>query len=120
MKTLSRRRSGLAPLWILATAALLLAAQCKGTTPIRELLDDPSHYDGKTVRIAGEVKSAAGVLGFGGYEVDDGSGSLPVVSQAGGAPKEGARVGVEGTFRSAFTLGTKTGAVLVEQRRYTP
>jgi len=120
MATLVRRRPWIASLWILATTGLLLAAQCKGTTPIRELLDDPSRFDGKTVRIAGEVKNAAGVLGFGGYEVDDGTGSLPVVSQAGGAPREGARIGVEGTFRSAFTLGTKTGAVLVEERRYTP
>jgi hypothetical protein len=29
-------------------------------------------------------------------------------------------VGVEGEFRAAFTLGTETGAVLMEKRRYTP
>jgi hypothetical protein len=29
-------------------------------------------------------------------------------------------VGVEGEFRSAFTLGTETAAVIIEKTRYTP
>jgi hypothetical protein len=35
-------------------------------------------------------------------------------------PRQGAKVGVEGTFRSAYTVGTQSVAVVVEQRRYTP
>jgi len=103
-------------------AACALAVGCKGggTTSIKTLLDDPSRFDKQTVRIAGTVKSAVGVLGYGAYELDDGTGTLPVVSQEGGAPREGATVGVEGEFRSAFTLGTRTVAVLVEKKRYTP
>lgn len=103
-------------------AAGAFAAGCKGggTTEIKALLDDPARFDRTTVRIAGTVKSAIGVLGYGAYEVDDGTGTLPVVTNEGGAPREGATVGVEGEFRSAFTLGTKTAAVVVEKRRYTP
>jgi len=41
------------------------------------------------------------------------------VSKDGGAPREGAKVGVRGTFRAAFTLGTETAAVLEEQERVT-
>ena len=93
---------------------------CPGTKPIRELLDDPSRYDGKTVRIAGQVKEAAGVLGYGAYKVDDGTGTLTVISQGGGAPRVGAKVGVEGTFRAAFTLGSQSVAVLMETRRRNP
>ena len=104
----------------LAMAAVVLLMGCPGTKPIRELLDDPSRFDGKTVRIAGEVKEAAGALGYGAYKVDDGTGSITVVSQGGGAPRVGAKVGVEGTFRSAFTLGSRTVAVLMEQRRKSP
>jgi hypothetical protein len=86
--------------------ALLLTA-CPGTKSIKELLDDPSRFDGKTVRIAGDVKQSVGALGVGAYQVSDGTGTLTVVSQGGnGTPRVGARVGVEGTFRSAFTLGT--------------
>ena len=115
-----KRRGGSSALrWALATAALLLLA-CQGATPIKTLLDDPQRFDGKTVRIVGEVQGSVGVLGFGAYQVNDGTGTLAIVSEGGGTPRQGAKVGVEGTFRSAYTLGTKSVAVLVEQRRYTP
>ncbi len=105
----------------LATIGLVLLAACPGTKPIRELLDDPSRFDGKTVRIAGQVKESIGALGVGAYQVDDGTGTLTVVSKAGnGTPRVGAKVGVEGEFRSAFTLGSRTAAVLVEQKRRSP
>lgn len=120
MPGILKRRSGfqLHP-WVLATAALVLLS-CGGATPIKTLLDDPQQFDGKTVRIAGEVQGSVGALGFGAYQVNDGTGTLSVVSEGGGVPRQGAKVGVEGTFRSAYTLGTTTAAVLVEQRRYTP
>ena len=44
----------------------------------------------------------------------------PVVTKEGGAPRDGAKVGAEGEFRSAFTLGSRTAAVLIESRRNTP
>jgi hypothetical protein len=98
-----------------------LAVACAGcnekTTPISTLLSDPARYDGKTVRIAGEVEESIGALGYGAYQVKDATGTLPVVSQGGGAPTRGAKVGVEGTFRAAYTLGTSSRAVIVEQRR---
>jgi len=109
---------GLAP-WILAAATLVSIAGCKGATPIKKLLDDPSQYDGQLVQIAGTVTKSIGVLGTGAYQVDDETGRLFVVSKDGGAPREGARVGVRGTFRSAFTLGTETAAVLQETERVT-
>lgn len=112
------RRS--APGWQFGVVTVLLLRGCGGTTPIKTLMDDPDRYDGKTVRIAGEVQQSVGALGFGAYEVKDASGTLPVVSQTGGAPRAGAQIGVEGTFRAAFTLGTRTAAVLVEKRRYSP
>ncbi|MEX2156073.1 MAG: hypothetical protein WD773_04455 [Gemmatimonadales bacterium] len=110
-----RRLSGVL---FFATALVFMACNEK-TTSIKTLLDDPARFDGKTVRIAGEVEGAVGALGFGAYEVKDGTGTLPVVSEGGGAPTRGAKVGVEGTFRAAYTLGTRSAAVLVEKRRVT-
>ena len=105
----------------LAAVGLLLLAACPGTKPIKELLDDPSRFDGKTVRIAGEVKEAIGAQGIGVYQVNDGTGTLTVVSKAGnGTPRVGATVGVQGEFRSAFTLGTQSLAVLMEDKRRSP
>ncbi len=101
------------------TFAITLLAGCKGgILPIKTLLDDPSRYDGKTVRIAGTVSGAVGILGYGTYEINDGTGKLLVVARGGGAPRDSAKVGVEGEFRSAYTIGTHSGAVLLEKRRF--
>jgi len=105
---------------MLLAVSLSLAACKGGVTPIKTLLDDPSLYEAKTVRIAGNVEEAAGVLGYGIYRVNDGTGTLTVLTKAGGVPRSGAKVGVEGEFKSAFTLGTETLAVIMEKQRSTP
>jgi hypothetical protein len=95
-----------------------LLAGCAGVTPIRDLLNDPSRYDGKTVRIEGDVKGAVGGLGLGGaYEVKDKTGTLTVVSDHSDPPRSGARIGVKGTFQALLSLGIKSLAVLKEQSR---
>jgi hypothetical protein len=102
---------------LFAGVVLAFVACNTKTTSIKTLLSDPGKYDGKTVQIAGEVQGSIGALGFGAYEVKDGSGTIPVVTEGGGAPARGARVGVEGTFRAAYTLGISSRAVIVEKRR---
>ena len=117
----SPRRFGLLAAGVLL--GLFALGACKAeqsVVTIKTLLDDPTRYDGQVVRIAGDVGTAVGAFGFGAYQVNDGTGTLNVVSKTGGAPREGARVGVEGTFKALFTLGTRSGAALQETRRYTP
>lgn len=111
----SRPRAG-SP-YFLALAAVFFLKSC-GTTSIQNLLDDPSKYEGQTVRVAGSVTSSVGILGVGAYQIDDGTGKITIVTQS-GVPREGAKAGVEGKFQSAFTLGTQTAAVIVEERRKT-
>lgn len=106
------------PLLFLSVALALTACNEK-TTSIKTLLSDPGKYDGQTVRIAGEVENSIGALGYGAYQLKDGTGTLPVVTEGGGAPARGAKVGVEGTFRAAYTLGFESRAVVVEKRRVT-
>lgn len=108
--------------YVLAVASLLvLALGCKGgmrgTTSIKTLLDDPGLHDRKVVRVAGEVGPSLGLLNFGAYQLDDGTGTLTVVTRENGAPRQGAKVGVQGEFRSAYTLGASTAAVLIESER---
>lgn len=107
---------------LIAIVAFFFASGCAttATMPIKTLLDDAPRFDGKTVRIVGDVESPMGALGVGTYQVNDGTGTLRVVSESGGAPRVGAHTGVEGTFRSAFTLGSQSLAVLQEKLRYTP
>jgi hypothetical protein len=103
-------------------AWLALAAACgRGTMQISELLDDPGRYDGERVRVEGQVTGFSfGALGHGAYQVDDGTGKLPVVTDTGATPREGARVGIEGIFRAVFTFGDRSGAVLMERDRFDP
>lgn len=108
----SRRLHRLTPL-VLA----LLVVGCAGVTPIRDLLNDPSKYDGKTVRIEGEVQGSAGGLGVGAYEVEDDTGRLTVVSEERDPPRSGAKVGVKGKFQALLSLGIKSLAVLREESR---
>jgi hypothetical protein len=104
-------------------AVLALASSCRKDielTDISTLMDDPSHYDHQVVHIGGTVTKALGVMGYGAYEVDDGTGKIAVVTNTGGSPREGAEVGVEGEFRAGFTLGSTVGAAIIEHERFTP
>jgi hypothetical protein len=102
---------------LLSLIAVLLTAGCAGVTPIRDLLNDPSHYDGKTVRIQGNVKGAVGGLGVGAYEVNDNTGTLTVVTDQESPPRTGSKVGVKGKFQALLSLGFKSLAVLREESR---
>jgi malic enzyme-like protein len=78
---------------------------------------DPGYYDGKTVVTAGSVASSTGVLGYATFQLKDSGGAITVVTVCSGSPRDNTRVEVKGKFHSAFTLGTKTLAVLEESRR---
>jgi len=96
---------------------LFVLTGCASVTPIGELLDNSSKYDGKTVRIQGEVREGAGGLGVGAYQLKDNTGQITVVSDRGNAPRKGAKVEVKGKFESLFSLGTASLAVVREESR---
>ena len=110
------RAGGLA----LGLALLALGAGgCKNEpTPIATLLANAGAHDGQSVTVVGEVKGAAGAFGYGVYQLDDGTGTITIITDKGGVPVKGAKVGVTGTFRSAFTVGTETVAAIQEQERH--
>ena len=99
-------------------AAVLATAGCAyRTMTIKSLLDDPSRYNGKKVQVSGETKQGQGALGYGEYQLDDGTGTLTVLTQHNGAPRKGAAVKVQGTFRAVATVGSRSVAVLEEKKR---
>jgi len=100
-------------LLLLALVALGLGA-CAPTVRIRDLLDQPQRYDGRTVKVEGTVTRSAGVFGTGAYQVDDGTGSIYVITQGQGVPREGARTKAKGVFRSVFSLAGRTIAAIVQ------
>ncbi|MFW6084094.1 MAG: hypothetical protein ACODAA_02670 [Gemmatimonadota bacterium] len=101
-----------------------LLSGCASVTPIGELLDDPGEYDGETVQVEGEVSSAVGGaigdLGLGAYRVTDDTGTLTIVNETGGPPRDGASARVKGIFESLFTVGSTSLAVLREESRSRP
>jgi len=115
----ARRIRRLAPL-VLSAGTLAVLVGCASVTPIGELLDNAARYDGKTVRIEGEVRESAGGFGLGGYQIKDQTGTLTVLSEQAGPPRTGAKIGVKGRFEALFTLGSKSLAVLREESRSVP
>jgi hypothetical protein len=105
---------------LLPLLLVLLISGCAGVTPIRDLLNDPSRYDGKTVRIEGKVKGSVGGLGIGAYEVSDKTGTLTVVSDKSDPPRSGTDIGVKGRFDALLNLGFKSLSVLREESRSFP
>jgi len=98
--------------------AIILLAGCASVTPIGELLQNSSKYNGKEVRIKGEVKESAGLLGRGAYQLKDGTGTLTVISETSAPPPTGSMIGVKGVFQALLTLGSKSLAVLQEHSRF--
>lgn len=87
---------------------------CSQTIRIRDLLDRPQEYDGKTVQVEGTVTQSAGVLGTGAFEVDDGTGKIFVISRGQGVPPQGAKTKAEGRFESVFSFLGRTMAAIVQ------
>lgn len=97
----------------IAVIALGLSA-CAHTVPIRDLLDRPQEFNGKTVQIEGTVTQSAGLLGTGAYEIDDGTGKIYVVAQGGGVPRAGSKTKAKGRFEALFTFLGRTAAAIVQ------
>jgi len=110
----SRHPVRLAFPWLLTIATLLVIPGCKGTTPIKSLLDDPALNNGKQVQIAGVVTKSPAMPESDAYEVDDGTGKVFVLSKKHGTPPEGTKVVVKGVFYAAISSKTQTFAAIVE------
>ena len=98
---------------VLGVAAVALTG-CSRTIRIRDLLDRPQEYNGKTVKVEGTVTQSAGVLGTGAFEIDDGSGKIYVIARGQGVPREGAKAKAEGRFESVFSVLGRTRAAIVQ------
>ena len=88
---------------VLAVSLALGLAGC-ATKSINRIMAEPSRYANREVTIRGTVTRSASVLGRGTYQIDDGTGTLWVVSKK-GVPRRGARVKVRGRIRDVVDLG---------------
>ncbi|MGH9898186.1 MAG: hypothetical protein ACRD63_03635 [Pyrinomonadaceae bacterium] len=102
--------------FIPAFASLLLLTACPSQETISRINADPARYRDKEVAIVGQVTDSYGALGTGAFQIDDGTGSLWVITRGGGLPTRGARVGVRGRIYQGFNFGGRNfGLVLKEE-----
>lgn len=87
---------------------------CAPTVQIRDLLDEPQRYDGKTVQVEGTVTRSVGLLGTGAFEIDDGTGTIYIIAEGTGIPREGAKTKAKGRFESVFSLAGRTIAAILQ------
>lgn len=86
------------------------------STTIDLLLNEPSKYDGTSVRVGGTVVGSLGVMGFGGFRLQDPqSGSEILVMSSGGIPPNGTAISVFGKFKQAVAVGAYQYAVIFKQ-----
>src|SRR2546430_5768752 len=93
-------------------AATLLA----GCAPLKigRINADPSRFRNQTIHVTGTVTNSVGLLGKGGYQIEDETGRIYVISGT-GVPSRGSRVTVTGrVVPGAEVLGTSGGATIPE------
>jgi hypothetical protein len=109
--------------WATRAALVALAAvsvACQETT-VNKLMAEPHKYADKDVGLKGQVVDSASLLGQGAYRLDDGTGTIWIVSKK-GVPRKGARVAVRGRVRDVVNVGdviklpvqVGSGLVLIE------
>ena len=90
---------------ILLLAASLASVGCARTT-ISRILAEPQRYTQRQdVRLDGDVVESMSFLGHGAYKLDDGTGTIWVISNH-GVPRRGARVNVHGRIRDVVDVST--------------
>ena len=90
----------------------LFAAACPKRVSIADIQANPSKYRNKSVAIAGTVKESYGLsipgtnYRGGIYKVDDGTGSLWIVTEE-TVPSKGAKIGVKGKIQDGVNYNGK-------------
>lgn len=102
-------------------AVFALSATGCATTTVAKLMAEPNRYRNNDARLSGDVTESVSLLGHGAYKLDDGTGTIWIVSRR-GVPRKGARVEVKGEVKDVVDIGSLfklpdevgSGLVLIE------
>jgi aspartyl/asparaginyl-tRNA synthetase len=100
--------------WLIACSTALLFAACTPRPSIKDIIDHPRDYAGKQVQVQGEVKNVFSLIVVKYFTLDDGTGSITVVTEK-PLPTKGEQLTVKGKVEEAFSLGDQTMTLIVEQ-----
>jgi hypothetical protein len=96
-------------------AGALLSIGC-GSVKIGRINADPSRFRNQTVHVTGNVVTSVGLLSTGGYQIEDDTGKIFVISRS-GVPSRGSHVTVTGkVMPGAEVLGQAVGTAIRETR----
>ncbi len=98
----------------LGAAVMVAACSTLFATRIGDILKSPGAYEGKEVTVAGKVTATHNLVVVKYFEVEDGTGSIAVVTQN-ALPTEGDEVRVKGEVNQAFAIGSARLVVIVEK-----
>lgn len=96
--------------------AFSLLPHCSGlvTTKIGDIDKDPRRYADREVIVSGGVTQIFSLVVIKYFTLKDNTGEITIVTQR-PLPREGERLTVKGTVREAFSIGTQTFLVIVEE-----
>lgn len=110
-------------LFVAAVSSALFATGCPERRSIADIEANPGRYQNKEVVIAGVVRDSYGLsipgtrIGGGAYKIDDGTGSIWVVTE-GSVPAKGAEIGIRGVVGSGVSWqGKNYGLGILEKER---
>ena len=112
---MNRKIAVVALLGVLISAVLLTG--CPPRLKISDIQRDPGRYANKEVTVAGNVDRAFGALGMGIFQVNDGTGTIWVLSESFGVPGQGSKVAVTGTLMQTATFAGKTYSNVIRETK---
>lgn len=99
---------------ILTLFAAAVLCACARTVSVKEIVEHPRDYAGKEVTVAGEVRDVFSLVAFKYFTINDGTGAIAVISEK-PLPRQGETIKVTGRIEEAFSLGTETLTILIEE-----
>ena len=102
---------------VFSSLLIVFLLGCPQQKKIGEINQDPQRYVNKDIAVKGTVVNTFSALVTGAYQIDDGTGTLWVLSN-GGVPAKGAKIGVRGNIQTGFAFGGRSfGTILRERER---
>jgi len=94
--------------------AALTLSSC-GYSKIGRINADPTRYRNRAVRVEGRVTNSFGLLSTGGYQLEDETGKIFVVSNR-GVPSKGTKVMVNGSVMEGVTVMGHSYGTAIQER----
>jgi hypothetical protein len=100
--------------YLVVPLVLFLLSQCSMSTKIADIRNNPRQYTDKEVTVSGEVTGTFSLVVIKYFILRDNTGEITIVTQR-PLPKEAERLKVRGVVREAFSIGSESLLVIVEE-----